>query len=325
MDKLRKVEHKIRASPAQIRKLVSGGAITLKPENFDPSSRMSIAVMPNTSRRISTAMRKNRGVRLSLKPNEDIMEAGIEGGKVSLKSVGRQLKQTFAGKKARNVYRQIGREIAPIAKSVADAGLKAATEQLGERMGNPELAAALGGVAKVGLDESYSGIGRQVGYDPNAPIPEISNPEELKQAILDKAAENIQKRTKGKLRDASLDLLYAATAPKMEEEEAGSEMFGTMFGDGLVSKRVRKTRGGACCGMRSMSGGSILGMRTQMRGIVPAVPPQGRIQLGGPFQRIQSPAMSPFIPSSPQLANKAISGGSFAPAGFRGYGFNPAG
>lgn len=331
MDKLRKVEHRIKASPAQVRKLVSGGAITLKPANFDPSSRMSIAVMPNTSRRIQTAMRKNKGVRLMLKPNEDIMEDGMEGGKVSLKSVGRDIKRAFTGKKARSVYRQIGKEVAPIAKSIADAGLKAAADQLGERMGNPELASALAGVAKVGLDEGYAGIGREVGFDPNAPVPVIDNPEALKQAIIDKAADNIERRTKGKLRDASLDLLYASTAPKVQQEDMGSEMFGTMFGDGI---KVRKTRGGlkvggASYGMRSMSGGSVLGMSSagyDMRGIAPAVAPSSIIQLGGPFQRIQSPAMSPFIAASPQLANKAISGGSFLPSGARrGNGFNPAG
>ena len=320
MDKMRNMEHRVKMSPAQVRKLVSGGAITLKPANFDPSSRMSISVMPNTSRRIGTAMRKNRGVRLMLKPTEDILEEGIEGGKISLKSVGRQLKKTLGSKKAREVYRQIGKEVAPIAKGAIDTGIDVGSQALAAYLGNPALAPAIAGTAKMGVDAGYSALGKEIGYDPNAPVPTISNPEELRQALIDKAEDNIKRRTKGQLRDASLELLKSSTAPREE-----------MVGDGL---RVRKTRGGIkiggmnCCmggyGVH-MSGGSVLGMATGLRGVSPAVAPSSITQLGSPYQSINSPAMSPFIAASPQLANKAISGGSFIPAGRRGNGFNPAG
>ena len=79
------LEHRISVSKPQMRKLMSGGAITLKPSNFDPSSRHMIMVMPNTSRRIGTAMKKQKGIRIALKPDEDIMEETMEGGKISLK------------------------------------------------------------------------------------------------------------------------------------------------------------------------------------------------------------------------------------------------
>jgi hypothetical protein len=60
---------------------------------------------------------------------------------------------------------------------------------------------------------------------------------------------------------------------------------------------------------------------------MPTSAPSAITQLGGPYQRLQSPSMSPFISASPQLANKAISGGSFLPAGARmsGRGFMAAG
>jgi hypothetical protein len=103
------VEHRIKASPAQLKKLMTGGAITLKPENFDPRSRQMIMVMPNTSRRIATAMRKGKGVRVMLKPDEDLMEEAMEGGKISLKKIGRDIKKAFTGKKAKEVYREIGK------------------------------------------------------------------------------------------------------------------------------------------------------------------------------------------------------------------------
>jgi hypothetical protein len=87
------MDYGIRCSPAQMRKLKSGGAVTLKNSNFDEGAPHRMMVMPATSRRIQTAMRKNKGVRVALKPEEDIV-AMTEGGKVSLKSIGKTLKKT---------------------------------------------------------------------------------------------------------------------------------------------------------------------------------------------------------------------------------------
>jgi hypothetical protein len=116
-------------------------------------------------------------------------------------------------------------------------------------------------------------------------------------------------------------------------------------GLGLMSNMnvaVRKTRKGLRIGgasayrspayevalRSSMTGAGITGMTSagyDMRGITPASAPSSIIQLGSPYERLQSPSMSPFIAASPQLANKAISGGSFMPAGRMGRGFVPAG
>ena len=52
------------------------------------------------------------------------------------------------------------------------------------------------------------------------------------------------------------------------------------------------------------------------------------IQTGSPFIRLHSPANSPFIGSSPQLAGAIKMGGSFLPAGVKmtnGGSFIPAG
>jgi hypothetical protein len=391
MNKMRMVEHRIKASPAQLKKLMTGGAITLKPENFDPSSRRMIMVMPNTSRRIATAMRKNKGVRIMLKPDEDVMEEEMEGGKISLKKIGRDIKKAFTSKKAKNVYREIGKEVLPIAKGIADAGVDAGSMALATYMGNPALAPVIAGTAKVGLDAGYSRLGREVGLDPNAPVPKFDSPESVQQYALGRAEANIRDRTKGRVRDAGLAALkgdyqtaqqlgtdylidkklsgveqkiarkaqkgeyqsvqdlatdYAAeklaAATQIAEEPSGQdEIDALMMGRGIKGM-IRKTRGGIRIGGASayrtsayerglqsaMSGGSITGMRTagfDMRGITPATAPSSIIQLGSPYERLQSPSMSPFIAASPQLANKPISGGSFLPAGRMGRGFNPAG
>jgi hypothetical protein len=82
------MEYGINCSPAQMRKLKAGGAITMKPSNFVDGGVHRIRVMPNTGRRIMTAIKKNKGVRVALKPEEDVV-AMTEGGAFSLKSVGK--------------------------------------------------------------------------------------------------------------------------------------------------------------------------------------------------------------------------------------------
>jgi len=84
------MEYGISCSPAQMRKLKSGGAVTLNSSHFVEDAPHRMMVMPNTHRRIQTAMRKNKGVRIALKPEEDIV-AMTEGGKVSLKKLGKTI------------------------------------------------------------------------------------------------------------------------------------------------------------------------------------------------------------------------------------------
>lgn len=87
------IEHPISVSQAQLRKLKMGGAVTLNKSHFVGNAPHSMLVMANTDRRIGTAMRKNKGVRVALKPEEDIVAMTTEGGKISLKSVGRTFKK----------------------------------------------------------------------------------------------------------------------------------------------------------------------------------------------------------------------------------------
>ncbi len=84
------MDYPISISPAQMRKMVSGGAITLNPKHFVEDSANRIKVMPNTARRIATALRKNKGVRIALKPEEDIV-AMTEGGAISMKKLGKKI------------------------------------------------------------------------------------------------------------------------------------------------------------------------------------------------------------------------------------------
>ncbi len=141
----------IEVSAAQMRKLVSGGAITLQPHQFVGSSPHSMMVMPNTARRIATAIKKNKGVRVSLKPEEDIV--AMEGGSIlgSLKKgfnkAGKDISKgadvVKKGFKKTIVDSGVGKEIA---KTLIDVGanyaLPAVGAVAGEMLGGP-----LGGVA----------------------------------------------------------------------------------------------------------------------------------------------------------------------------------
>lgn len=111
------MDYGISISPAQMRKLKSGGAITMKPSNFDESSKMRLAVMPQTSRRIQTALKKMKGVRVALKGDEDVM-AMTEGGMVSMVKEGGA---TYAQRLARRTRRAF----APVERAAVDIGRKA--------------------------------------------------------------------------------------------------------------------------------------------------------------------------------------------------------
>lgn len=377
------VEHRIRASPAQIKKLITGGAINLQSGNFDPSAKHMLMVMPNTSRRIGTAMRKGKGVRIMLKPDEDLMEEDMEGGKISIKRAARDVKKALTSRKAKNTYKAIGREVLPIAKGLADAGVDAGSLVLATYLGNPALAPVISGTAKVGLDLGYSALGREVGLDPDTPVPYLDSPEALQAAAMATAEKNIRTRTKGRVRDTGLaalsgdydtaqrlgteyvvdkklsgvekkiakkaqlgqykDIQDLATDYAAEKLAAATQVVPSnqdeIYSQSGRGISVRKTRGGLKIGgaspyltssyERAVTCGSGLSGQASasydMRGVVPATAPSSITQLGSPYQRIQSPSMSPFYAASPQLVNKPISGNGFNPAGRSGKGFNPAG
>jgi hypothetical protein len=101
------MEYGIHVSPAQLRKLKSGGAVTLSKKHFDDNAPHRIRVMPNTSRRINTAMKKDKGVRVALKPEEDIFVMTEEDGPVSMKEGGSTYAQRLA-RRTKNTFKPVG-------------------------------------------------------------------------------------------------------------------------------------------------------------------------------------------------------------------------
>jgi len=153
-------------SPAQKRKLMTGGAVTLKPSQFsEDAANYILKVMPNTVRRVATAMKKDKGVRVLLKAGEDMLDTKTGG------SVLGDIKKGF---------KQLGRELKPVGKQVASTlirqGIPAVSSALGSAaastaataVGQPELAPIAGIVgARAGR---YGGqklarlVSRKTGY-----------------------------------------------------------------------------------------------------------------------------------------------------------------
>ena len=163
------VHHPVDLSAPQMRKLMSGGAITLKPSQFREGARTSVSVLPATARRIATAMRKMKGVRVSLKPDEDLLDVETGG---SLKSFGKTLKRgiTKAGNTISNVAQDAGDALTSrqamntynqLGHYGVDIGIPILAGVAGEMLGGPAGAAAgsaLGSVAADRINRSGYGI-----------------------------------------------------------------------------------------------------------------------------------------------------------------------
>ena len=444
------MEYGISCSPAQMRKLKSGGAITMKPSNFVEGSPHRIMVMPQTGRRIATAMRKNKGVRIALKPEEDLV-AMTEGGRISLKSIGRAFSKAFdpkknnvaktfnkvgseldnvgkvikrgfnkeivdsgvgkeiakgliragtdvilptalgaastllgdptgmsgqivgniagdklrglaerggygaRGKKGGSTYaqrlarrtRNTFKEIGKVAKKVASnpvvkeigkvalrEGAKAAGDALSAYTGNPAAGVAFERLAVSGGDKliETGSAKKAIGASgKQAKRMAVEAVDDYIDANLTGVEKDIAERALAGKYSSAKDLVYDYGNSKMEE--MATSAFG---GYGIP----RRTRGGLRMGkgmahltpayavaMRSATSGAGMSSGFKVndsRMVTPASAPSSVIQTGSPYQRINSPAMSPFIPASPQLANQPISGGSFYPAGRSGGSFLPA-
>jgi len=159
----------VRLSDAQVRKIKTGGAIGLKPANFGEGATHSFAVMPANLRKIANSNRRGRGMRLQLKPGEDLMM--INGGSIlgdikrafnkvgsKIEKVGSKIEKVATSKPVKAVGRKI-------ASTLIKKGIPIATSALGSAIGssaatlsgNPALAPFAG---KIG-----SQLGREGGVE----------------------------------------------------------------------------------------------------------------------------------------------------------------
>jgi len=214
---------------------------------------------------------------------------------------------------------KLGKRVGKVAVRL---GAKAAGEAISAFTGNPLAGAAFEEIAVAGADKAIDSGSASKGFKTAGKRAVTRAKMVAVEAVDDYIDNNLtgaekrvaQKALAGKFPSAS-DLVYD------DDGETGFSGMGMML--------PRRTRGGLRMGMgmarltpayRSAKVGYGMSAGFKVaddRMVTPATAPSSVIQLGSPFQRINSAAMSPFIAGSPQLVNRPISGGSFLPAGGR--------
>jgi hypothetical protein len=303
----------VKLSKAQLRKLKMGGAIGLKPSNFmmgeGQTPQHSLAVLPQNLRKIASAMRRNKGMRLQLKPGENVIDV-ITGegflGDISsgfnkavktvgsaVKSVGSTVKK-LEDKAKKTVNKTIGsirkgantvgRETVKFVKSKQ---LKRVGRQIAKpliRQGIPIAAQALGATlgsaaATLSGNPEFAPIAARIGSAAGR-----QGGEALSRYVSRKTGYGM----KGRVR-----LPSGVTLPTRPIVGPGG---------------IRKITGEGFLPAGDKSGSGI-------QVVAPSAPAGEYIQTGSPYAALNSASMSPFIAPSIQLAGKQRVGGGFTPAG----------
>lgn len=130
---------------AQLRKITKGGAIIVKPGMFTKGH--SFRVSPAKHRRMMTAMKKGKGYKLQMSPEElEANEVEMDGGRINWRAIGRTLR--MGAKAAAKYYREnIRPEIGPGLKRAVEKAIKTGIPAIATAgltaIGQPELAAAI--------------------------------------------------------------------------------------------------------------------------------------------------------------------------------------
>lgn len=129
---------------AQLRKLTKGGAIIVKPSMFKKGHMYRVS--PAKHRRMMTAVKKGKGYKLQMSPEElEANEVEMEGGRVNWRAVGRTFRR--GAQAAAKYYReQVRPEIGPglkrVVKKAIETGIPALATAGLTAIGQPQLAAA---------------------------------------------------------------------------------------------------------------------------------------------------------------------------------------
>jgi hypothetical protein len=144
------MEYPVDLTAAQIRKLINGHTVTMKPNNFVDYSPNVLALLAETAKRVNKAIKQGKGVRVALAPEEDIYTMK-EGGKISFKKAMKTIKKgvkrdtgvvkrAFTSKEAMDAYKKIGEHAIeqgiPVATALASMAMGDPTGMSGAVVGN---------------------------------------------------------------------------------------------------------------------------------------------------------------------------------------------
>jgi len=139
-------EVEIDLSPAQIRKLKKGQTIQLKPAMIGKG--MKVPMKAHKAKRIHSAARRSKGVRLSMDEDE------IEAGRITWGDLKRGLKKAWRG------YKKYVKPVAaPIIKKGLQIGVEKGSQALAAYTGQPEIAI----LGKIAAEKGVPALGRVTG------------------------------------------------------------------------------------------------------------------------------------------------------------------
>lgn len=138
----------IKLSPAQMRKLKSGGAIIFNKSHLMNNSPHRMCLCEAKAKKLQSALRRDKGMKIALGDDEDIYTE-TEGGKISLKKAFKSVSKPVS-KAVKSAAKETVRAVKPIAKEV------------GQEVGRASVRGAK--VVKRGFDKKIveSGVGKRI-------------------------------------------------------------------------------------------------------------------------------------------------------------------
>ena len=330
-------------SPTQLSKLRNGHTVQLAAHSFTNQSPVSITVHQGKAKKIMSALRAGRGVRLQLTGDEDIEHMDVKtGGKISLKKIWKSVKPIAT----------------PIIKTAVKKGIPLATNMLGTAIGGQQGAQIAKSLNKT-IEKEALKLAESQGVIDGAGLYQALSKVGIKKKDAMKTLKTVGKAgLKAGTKAAGKALTKAGMSDAMSKQLTGDMMslgMTAMDGDmdAVKKQAVGKARGMVKAAAKEqmnrlldsqlsdepvIEGGMIYrSPRGMIRGAGVSRIVASTAQTMSPFLPPDSPAMHPVImPNQVQGYNplhkprgrprKVVVGQGFLPAGARsGRGFMPAG
>lgn len=137
----------VKLSPAQVRSVKKGGAIQIKPEMMGDMGQYMLKLLPQSAKKLMSALGKSKGLRLMLKEGEDVVDkmtggsifgvlgrlaSSLLGGDGVLPAGSQRGRGAKKGKGFFDVVKSVGKAVAP---SLIDAGKSYAEKKIKEKFG----------------------------------------------------------------------------------------------------------------------------------------------------------------------------------------------
>jgi len=252
----------IKVSVAQKRTLKRGGAITIKPDMIMKDAKEALSLLPASAKKIMSAIVKNKGIRYAMKQGEDLVD----------RMTGKGVFEDFFTKTIPKAGSKLGKPYEQIGVNPFDLGF-----QLGKEVVGPAI------VGKGAFEDFFK--------------------KTIPRAITGKVRE-YSKKPQNIVADV-LDAESPVKIPVLGNPEAmllrgkGGRLVSSRIGCGspYVSMPYKKVFSAKQGGSFLPAGGAGIYPAGRYGGMLMGMGLDNPIQLGSPYVKHSSPAMTPFIPT----------------------------